>query len=183
MARASANDDEYDGYARLAEEIKRRWRAPRGHPTFAIYFIGSFLLFGAAGVWLEFFKLLFGWGPEQGSLAALRAAVATYFPAILGPAILQLGISNSLGSLKTLGNAVVVPFLLVAVALVFSPTLLDCGAILIGLVFSVASLACWWIVNADESSFRDEPLPEAATGDPDPTAPLLGDEALNQFQS
>jgi hypothetical protein len=183
MTHASADDEKYDGYARLIAEIKRRWKAPRGHPTFAIFFIGSFLVFAATGVWLECFKLLFGWGPEQGSLAALRAAVATYFPAVLGSSILQLGISDSLRSLRALGHLVGTVFLVLAFALVFSATLLDWAAILIGLVASFASLACWWIVNADEMSFRDEPLPEVATGDPNPTAPLLGDEALNQFES
>lgn len=179
----TADTSEYDGYARLGAEIRRRWRAPRGHPTFAIFFIGSFLMFAAAGVWLEASKLIFGWGPEHGSPAALRAAVATYFPAILGSSVLQLGISNSLRSLRGLGNIVGTAFLLLAIALVFSTTLLDWAAILIGLLASAASLACWWIVNADEASFRDEPLPEVATGGPDPTAPLLGDDALNQFQS
>ncbi|MEA3051904.1 MAG: hypothetical protein QOG72_807 [Sphingomonadales bacterium] len=178
----TADTGEYDGYARLRAEIKRRWRAPRGHPTFAIFFIASFLVFAAAGVWLEFFKLVFGWGPEHGSASALRTAIATYFPAILGSTILQLAISDSLRSLRALGHLVGTAFLALAFALVFSGTLLDWAAILIGLAASAASLACWWIVNADEESFRDEPPPQVATGDPDPTAPLLGDDALNQFQ-
>lgn len=183
MAQVAAGGEEYDGYGRLWEEIKRRWKAPRGHPTFAIFFIGSFLVFAAAGVWLEFFKLWFGWGPEPGSPSALRTAIATYFPAILGSSILQLAISDSLRSLRALGHLVGTFFLVLAFALVFSATLLDSAAIFIGLLASAASLACWWIVNADESSFRDEPLPEVATGKADPKAPLLGDDALDDFQA
>lgn len=178
----AAHGADYDGYARLGAEIKRRWKAPRKHPTYALFFIGSFLMFGAAGVWLEASKLIFGWGAEPGSTAALRTAIATYFPAILGSAVLQLGISESPRSLRILGNVVSIAFLLLAIALIFSNTLLDWGAIVIGLLASVASLACWWIVNADEKSFLDEP-PEVATGGKDPTAPLLGDDALDQFQS
>lgn len=173
----------YDGYGRLKAEIERRWEAPRGHPTFAIFFIGSFLVFAAAGVWLETFKLLFGRGSEHGSLAALRAAIATYFPAVLGSSILQLGISNSLRSLRALGHVMGTVFSVLAFILVFSESLEDWAAILIGLLASAASLACWWIVNADEECFRDDPLPEVATGGSDPTAPLLGGDVLNQFQS
>jgi hypothetical protein len=183
MAQAATDGEEYDGYARLREEITRRWRAPSGHPTFAIFFFLSFLVFAAAGVWLEFLKLCFGWGAEQGSASALRTAIATYFPAVLGSSILQLAISDSLRSLRALGMLFGTLFALVAFVLVFSMTLLDSAAIVIGLLASAASLACWWIVNADESSFRDEPLPEVATGGPDPTAPLLGGGVLDQFQS
>lgn len=183
MAQTAAHGEDYDGYARLGAEIKRRWKAPRSHPTFAIFFVGSFLVFAATGVWLEFFKLAFGLGQDHGSTTALRAAIATYFPAVLGSTILQLSISDSLRSLRALGQVVGPVFLVLAFALVFWTNLPDFAAIVIGLLASAASLACWWIVNADESSYRDEPVPEVATGNPDPVAPLLGDEALDRFKA
>jgi hypothetical protein len=184
MAEEASQRPPYDGYGRLFKEVRRRWMEPRSHPTFALFFVGSFLIYGAVGVWLEFFKIVFGWGPEPGSVGALRAAIATYFPAVLGSCVLQLGISNSLRSLRALGMIVMPIFITLAFALVFSATLEDWAAILIGLVASAASLVCWWIVNADEHNLRDEDGPEPeATGNPDPTKPLLGGNALNDFQA
>lgn len=176
---------EYDGYARLFAEVKRRWKEPSGHPTFGLFFIGSFLMFAAVGVWLEFFKLCFGIGPEPGSAAALRTAIATYFPAVLGSSVLQLLISETLRSLRALAFIVGVLFGTLALALVFAANLENWAAIVLGLVASAAALACWRIVYADDPSLRDDPMPkpEVATGDVDPVAPLLGDDALSGFQS
>jgi len=182
-AKKTAIDTQYDGYARLFDEVKRRWHEPRSHPTFALFFIGSFLIFAAIGVWLELAKLVFGIGNEHGSAAALRTAIATYFPAVLGSSVLQLAISDSLRSLRALGQIIAPIFFALACVLVFAGNLLDWAAIALGLIASAAALACWWIANADELSLRDEPLPEVATGKADPTAPLLGDDALNEFQS
>jgi hypothetical protein len=176
---------EYDGYARLSIEVKRRWREPSGHPTFGLFFVGSFLMFGAAGIWLEFFKLIFEIGPEPGSLSALRTAIATYFPAVLGSAGLQLAISEALRSLRALGYLIGALFGVFAFALVFAVNLADWAAILLGLIACVAALACWRVVYADDESLRDEPMPdpEVATGNVDPVAPLMGDDALSGFQS
>lgn len=182
-AKTSEADAEYDGYSRLFEEVKRRWREPRSHPTFALFFIGSFLIFAAIGVWLELSKLVFGIGSEVGSAAALRTAIATYFPAVLGSSVLQLAISDSLRSLRALGQIVAPIFFALAYVLVFAENLLDWAAIILGIIASAAALVCWWIVNADDPALLDEPLPEVATGKANPTAPLLGDDALAEFRS
>jgi hypothetical protein len=175
----------YDGYARLFAEVKRRWKEPSGHPTFGLFFVGSFLMFAAVGVWLEFFKLVFGIGSEEGSAAALRTALATYFPAVLGSSLLQLLISETLRSLRALGFIIGVLFGTLAFVLIFAANLQNWAAILLGLVASAAALACWRIVYADDPSLRDEPMPqpEVATGDVNPIAPLMGDGALSGFQS
>lgn len=183
MADGTSGGTVYDGYGRLFDEVKRRWREPQAHPTFGLFFVGSFLIFGAVGVWLELAKLVFGIGPEHGSASALRTAVATYFPAVLGSSVLQLAISDSLRSLRALSQTVAPLFAVLAFILVFAGNLEDWAAIVLGVLASAASLACWWIVNADELSLRDEPVPEVATGKADPTAPLLGADALNDFKS
>ena len=174
----------YDGYARLFAEVKRRWKEPSGHPTFGLFFVGSFLMFAAVGVWLETCKLLFGIGPEPGSAAALRTAIATYFPAVLGTSLLQLFISETLRSLRALGFIVGFVFFTLAFVLIFAVNLENWAAILLGLFASAAALSCWRIVYADDLSLRDDPMPqpEVATGDVDPVAPLMGDDALSGFQ-
>lgn len=183
MAGTTSHRMNYDGYARLVTEVKRRWNGPKAHPTFMLYFIGSFLIFGAIGVWLEIAKLAFGPSPGDGT-AALRTAIATYFPAVLGSSVLQLSISESLRSLRALAHIVAPFFFALAAVLVYASRLENWQAIIIGVLASAGALACWWIVNADEHSLRDDPEPEPeAVGKPDATAPLLGDDALNQFQS
>ena len=32
---------QYDGYARLFDEVKRRWSEPSGHPTFGLFFLAA----------------------------------------------------------------------------------------------------------------------------------------------
>jgi hypothetical protein len=181
---AGADDQAYDGYGRLVQELRRRWKEPQAHPTFAFFFIASFLIFAATGVWLEFARLLFGTDGWRGPSTGLRVAIATYFPAVLGSSVLQLSISESLRSLRALGQLIAPIFFALAATLVFASGLPDWAAILLGLLASAAALACWWIVNADERSLRDEPLPppEVTTGGVDPTAPLLGGGALEDFK-
>lgn len=179
----SAGDAEnYDGYGRLFAEVKRRWHAPRHHPTYMAFFIGSFLFFAAAGIWLELIKLVFGIG-DQNDWAPLRTAVATYFPAILGSVAMQLAISDTLRSLRAWGQIFTYAFLALSLILIFATNLLDGAAIFLGLVGSAAALAWWWIVNADEMALKDDFPTEAAVGGPDLAAPLLGDDDLAGFQS
>lgn len=173
----------YDGYARLASEVKRRWQEPGGHPTFGLFFVGSFLVFAAIGVWLELFKLAFGIGPESGSAASLRTAIATYFPAILGSSILQLMISETLRSLRALGYIISAIFGALALVLIFAVSLGNGSAIVLGLLASAAALSCWRIVYADDPTLRDEPEPQVATGKPDATAPLMGGDVLGEFEA
>jgi len=175
----------YDGYARLVDEVKRRWREPSGHPTFGLFFFGSFLMFAAVGVWLEFARFLFGAAPDPVSATGLRIAIATYFPAVLGSSLLQLLISETLRSLRALGFIIGVAFGALAFVLIFATPLPNWLAILIGLGASAAALACWRIVYADDPTLRDdpEPEPEVATGKIDPVAPLMGGEALNGFDA
>lgn len=183
MADRSAARGRYDGYARLLAEVRRRWHEPSGHPTFGLFFVGSFLMFAAVGVWLEFFKLFLGTGPEPGSASSLRTAIATYFPAVLGSSLLQLLISETLRSLRALGFIVGVLFGVLAFVLISAATLGDWPAILIGLLASAAALACWRIVYADDQSLRDDPEPQVATGKTDPVAPLMGGDALDDFEA
>lgn len=181
MADQGQKRKKYDGYARLRSEVKRRWQGPSGNPTFDLFFVGSFLLFAAAGVWLELARLVFGLGPDPWSATGLRIAIASYFPAVLGAALLQLLISETLRSLRALGFIVGVTFTALAFTLIFAKNLPNGWAIALGFVASVGALACWRIVYADDPSLRDDPEPLDSTGGADPTAPLLGNNALDGF--
>ncbi|TPG10811.1 hypothetical protein [Sphingomonas oligophenolica] len=113
-----------------------------------MFFIGSFLMFAAVGVWLEFFKLCVGIGPEPGTAVALRTAIATYFPAVLGSSVLQLLISETLRSLRALAFLIGILFGALALVLVFAASLANWAAIILGLIASAAALSCWRIVYA-----------------------------------
>lgn len=174
---------DYDGHRRLREEVIRRWRAPSKDPTYLIFFVTSLVLFSGAGFWLELLKLTFGLGSFEQSGPALRSAIATYFPAILGGTAMQLAISETLRSLRALGQFLAWVFGAIALALVFAVSLPNGWAIFLGLVGSAAALSFWWIVNADDRALRDDPPPpEAATGGEDVNAPLLGGGALSNFE-
>lgn len=172
---------QYDGYTRLFDEVKRRWKEPSGHPTFGLFFFGSFLMFAAVGVWLELARYLFSFGSDNMSATGLRTAIATYFPAILGAAVLQLLISETLRSLRALAFIISILFSALAFILIFADPLPNWAAVIMGLLASVGALACWRIVYADDPSLRDDP--EVATGKVDPNAPLLGDDALGGYDA
>lgn len=184
VSNGAREQGDYDGYIRLSDELKRRLAAPRKHPTYLAFFIGSFVMFAAFGVWLEVVKLALGLGEAPASTAGLRTAIATYFPAILGSVAMQLAISETLRSLRAWGQIINYAFLFLALILVIANNLLDWAAIGIGIVASVLALLWWWIVNADARELRDdEPPPEVAVGGVDPSAPLLGGDTLNQFEA
>ena len=181
MSDESSSKIKYNGYVRLFEELKRRWREPSGNPTFDLFFIGSFLMFAAAGVWLELARLAFGLESRPGSATAFRIAIATYFPAVLGAALLQLLISETLRSLRALGFIIGVLFTALTFILVFAVNLPNWAAISLGLAASAGALACWRIVYADDQSLRDDPEPIASTGNIDPVGPLLGGSNLTGY--
>lgn len=180
---ADAGLKPYDGHRRLKDEVVRRWNAPRKDPTYGLYFITSLIIISGAGFWLEVVKMLGGLGTLEESTAALRSAIGTYFPAVLGGTAMQLAISETLRSLRALGQCLAWVFASLAILIVFAANLSDHWAILLGFAGSAAALAFWWIVNADDHTLRDDVPPEAATGGKDPSAPLLGDGALAEFET
>ena len=186
MAEQTTASENYNGYARLAKEVKRRWQEPNGHPTFGLFFVASFLLFAAAGIWLELVRLAISLSTDSWSVTPLRTAIATYFPAILGAAVLQLQISDALRSLRALGSIVGYAFTFLALVIVFVDPLPNWLAISLGLIGSAGALACWRIVYADDPSLRDDPEPpppEVTTGRLDPLAALSGDDALGDYEA
>ncbi len=181
MTMSADGPENYDGYGRLIAEIKRRLDAPRSHPTYLVYFVGSFLFFAALGIWLELLKLVGGSGETDWS--PLRTAIATYFPAIFGSVAMQLAISDTLRSLRALGQIFYFIFFLMALILIFFADLPDGVAILVGLLASVVALIWWWIVNADEAALKDDFPPVAAVGGEPLETPLLGDDQLAGFEN
>lgn len=181
MSSQKVVSEQYNGYARLFKEVKRRWREPTGHSTFGFFLFGSFFLFAAVGVWLEFIKLIVSISSESWSATAFRTAIATYFPAILGTTVLQLTISETLRSLRALGFIIALFFFALAAVLITQEGIPNWAAIMMGLFASAGALACWRIVYADDQSLRDDPEPTVATGSVDPVGPLLGRDALSGY--
>lgn len=142
----------------------------------------SFVLYAAIGVWFEGFKIVFEQKGDSASTDSLITAIATYSPAIMGSCLMQLSISEAPRSLKAMGFIVAPAIFLLSTLLIFNTKISDWFAILIGLLASAITLAWWWIVNADELAFRDDPSPDAATGGIDPAAPLLGSDVLGDYQ-
>jgi hypothetical protein len=175
-------EDLYDGWPRLAEELVDRLTTPAKHPTYFFFFLGSVCLYAGAGVWLEVIKLIFGLNHPAEAELAIRGAIATYFPAILGTAAMQLAISENLRSLRALGYVLSTIFVFLALSIVFDGNMSSAIAILLGALCSLFALLCWWIVNARDRSLKDDPPPEVATGGDNPEAPLLGDAALSGFE-
>lgn len=167
----SANNVKHQSssWIELGRELKKRTLEPFSHASFVIYFIVAVVAIGGVGFWLELYAYLLHDTPppeQTDSLAALRTAVITFFPALAGSACLQLVWAEShQKSLRAFG--ILFLCLMTVVALAISPSVVgNRWALILGSISSIASLWTWWIANAKQQDLLDI----------DPEAPLGGDK-------
>lgn len=149
------------GWASLRRELSRRTKRPLGHATFGIYFFGAIFLFGGLGIWVELLNLT---RAQVVELVPLRTAIATFFLAIIGSACFQLILGKTLKQIKAaayVGSAIVAA---VGVWLIFDRSLSSWIAMPVGGLGYLLSLWVWWITNADNQDFYDDPPDHASLG-------------------
>lgn len=137
---------------------------PAGHFSFVSYFFVAVVIFGGAGIWTELRSYLnFIPSPDQPypSLAALRTAVITFFPALAGSSCMQLiWAEDHERSLRAFA-AVVLAVLILAIFFITPDGMSDRAALMSGAAASFLALWSWWIANAKQKDLLD---PDAATG-------------------
>lgn len=153
----------------LGRELLKRTTEPLAHVSFVIYFFVAVIVFGGIGFWVELYAfLIYNVSPtvQIAQVTSLRTAVITFFPALTGPACLQLILAEShQKSLRAFGAFFL--FAITLIALGISPEAVgNRSALVVGFFSSMAALWTWWIANAKQKDLLDV----------NPDAPLGGDK-------
>ncbi|MDR5778133.1 hypothetical protein QCE63_01660 [Caballeronia sp. LZ065] len=168
-------------WKRLARELGKRSREPLGHFSFVSYFVVAVFIFGGAGIWTELRSYLYFVPTAHeplASLASLRTAVITFFPALAGSSCMQLiWAEDHERSLRAFA-IVVLAALIVAIFFITPEAVSDRAALVVGAAASVLALWSWWIANAKQQDLLD---PDAATGGKAVDGDLPG--SLDQFNT
>lgn len=132
----------------LPGELKRRFKTPLKSVTFWAHLFVAVVGLGGAGIWYSLIECKLS---GQWDMAAIAAALCTYFPAVAGAAYVD---SSSEGQpyIRSFGIIAIAVFVILIFLSVF--TIRD-GSIIWGIIGTVLSILFWWVVNADKSCFRD----------------------------
>lgn len=161
-------------WSAVGRELIKRTFDPLSHFSFVAYFFIAVFVLGGMGVWLELYSHLFlaHATPENAhSLASVRTALITFFPALAGSACMQLiWAEDNQKSLRAFAVAVLV--LLTMGALMIAPTAVRHEVALgVGAFCSLVALWTWVIANAKQQDLLDA---DAPLGKKDPNAELAG---------
>lgn len=147
------NSSSVSSWRLLGRELLDRFILPWKHPSFLGYFIGGVVFFGALGVWFELIEL-FGPPDPKSPDSSLRIALLGTFPAILGPACMQILWSEAAKFLKTLSMLVLLTTL--AAAVYFArPVISDAMAVKAYGWLTAGAMLVWWIANANNTELHD----------------------------
>lgn len=173
MSATDANSSSPSDWKHLRSELCRRTWQPFSSAPFVIYVLLAIVGLGCLGIWVELVKLarVDGDGSSDGVLTAL----ATFYPALVGSASLQLILYSTGRGDKTLTSfallaciASLASVVLISVFHTQFPILTVRAAIF----FVLFSIWLWWITNADDPTYKSAPIDAASGGDPD--RPLAG---------
>lgn len=182
MSAASGGAPLPNGFKIVFEELKRRTREPRNQFVYWIYFVFSICVIGGISILIELYK--YYWSGTSPNSFALYAAMATYFPALVGSSSMQIMFE------KTSDKRIVAFFTACLIVTgIFAILLISASGEISKLNWFVLICACvfalWigWISNAYNLALYDEDPPpiDAAVGGDNPNAELQGN--TNGFQT
>lgn len=174
-------DDTHDGWAELRNDLGRRWRRPFKHVSYCSYFVAGVAGIGAWGVWLELIN--FGVSSWTVDTANLKTAIITYYLALLGTTFLQVQIGGFKNYDRIIASIFTGLLLVAGSWLLLAKGLPNWLAFPLGMVGVAASLWFWWVANADNADYHDDPTPPptATIGGENANGPISG--TLSGFES
>lgn len=174
---AAPSEDKWSQYRWLWRELWKRTWGPWSRFTFVSYFFVAMVFVGPLSVWVEIYGLVFpplpspstlALGPPDvpaASLAALRTALLTYFPAVAATTAMQLvwAEGKEMRSAAVLLLAVIVA----TTACIYPERVRDTWAIGLSAFLTILALWLWWVANADNAGLmRGDIKPIDALGGP-----------------
>lgn len=162
----------------VIQELHRRAQNGFRHAPFTVAFWAGLVVAGGLGVWVEIYNLAIDAfvDPAHAPLDALRTAISTFFPAVIGATSLQMAYEDELKANRGLAVALVL-ILLIAFVMMADRRLSDWVAFPLGIGASGISLWTWCAANGNSSLFQEMPI-DAPIGDLPLDAPLSGGDDL-----
>jgi len=159
-----ANDDEVGDWAYLRREISRRTLQPWSQAPFVIYVLVAIVTLGGLGIWVEIVKILSA--EQSASYDGLLTAMATFYPALVGSASLQLLLVATGNSDRILTAFATLVWVISIGSVILLSVFHDqypraCFSAAIGFVFF--SIWLWWITNGDDPTYKQVSV-DTATG-------------------
>lgn len=169
---SSAPAEKVGDWPYLWRELKRRTTEPVANVPFVFYVLLAIVGLGCVGIWVELVKLVLS--EKKANLEGLLTALATFSPALIGSAALQL-ILASTGR----GDKVMVSVGLFIALAAFAAVILISAihksfpitALLAALAFVAIAVWLWWITNGDDPTFKSVPLDAPSGGSIDRELP------------
>lgn len=166
MSSIDADPNPVGDWRYLGREIWRRTWNPFRNVPFVFYVVLAILGLGCLGIWVELVKTQVSSTPS--SYDGVLTAIATFYPALIGSASLQL-ILTSTGK----SDKVLVSFALLACfASFFSVVLISVFHQLYPVwcfwaasYFAAFAVWFWWFTNGDDVTYQNAAIDAAAGGD------------------
>lgn len=168
MNSADADSNSVGDWRYLGREIWRRTWHPFLNVPFVFYVILAIVCLGGLGIWVELIKTQFSKAPT--SYEGVLTAIATFYPALIGSASLQLILMSTGKSDKILVSfallVCIISFLSVGIIGVFHQ-LHPVWSFKAASFFAVFAVWFWWFTNGDDLTYQNAPVDAAAGGDTD----------------
>jgi len=181
-------NDPWLQYKLLGNELRNRTLGPLRHVQFVVYFLIAMVLVGPISVWIEVFRIYIldsasavPTGATQtamstataASIAPLRTALLTFFPAVAATAALQLVLADQSSQIRAIAMLCFVGILTLAVFMVPNQ-ISDTRAMMVGALATLIAYWLSWIANARNSDLLGKIDPSDPIGGNNATASLKG---------
>lgn len=148
-----------NGFSTIKQELIRRTQKPLQQFTFWVYMITAVGLLGGAGVWYELVMLA---NQEGQDYSALKVALLTFSPAVIGASSLSMVFENQ-KSRELLAFSVLCLVGMFFIFLLLSNINGFYGLVL-SVIFALLSVWVWWIANSDNQGLYDDINPIDSVG-------------------
>lgn len=151
-------------------ELKRRTKVPLTDFTFLFYLFFGVVFFSGFGVVVEIAKYWFSGNPfDTVSLSGIRAAIAVFYPALIGAASLQLALeaakkSDSLMIVFSIASLLVMLGFAVFHGIQEFRQESPIQVFVLSVVLSISGLWIWTVANADNPDLKTKPRSDDAVG-------------------
>ena len=158
--------EEAGDWVYLRRELKRRTFQPCRHAPFVIYVIVSIVILGGLGIWVEVLKFISA--RQSVSFDGLLTAMATFSPALVGSASIQLALVATGSSdriLTSFATLVLVSSFASVILIWFSYSFYPMVALACAIILVIFSVWLWWITNGDDPTYKKVSIDTASGGD------------------
>lgn len=186
----ASSTDRWSQWRWIRHELASRTFDPLTHLTFVAFFFVGMFVFGPLSVWIELYQYAIPaassstvaqTSPPEAvrSLASLRTALLTFFPAVAATAAMQL-IWSQVKALRAFAS-VLFTVIIVGTAMIYPKRIADLTAVSIGAALTVITFWFWWLANAKNPDLLDKVDPDDSIGGDNPNRHLSGD--LKEFEA